>query len=184
MNEPMERIRLRNFMDSSEGWGREQGRKVYPALLDLVETRPGAMIFKVSLEGVKRIDISFASETIVELARRYRGKKGFCFIDLVDPDMAENWDAAAARKAQPLVSWDHGKARTLGVSPSQGTLGAFEFALKRPRTRAAEFAAATKDMSIANASTKFKQLWEQGFLLRRDDVAESGGVEYSYYRIG
>jgi hypothetical protein len=102
------------------------------------------MIFKVSLEGVKRIDISFASETIVELARRYRGKKGLCFIDLVDPDMAEDWDAAAARKAQPLVSWDHGKARTLGVSPSQGTLGAFEFALKRPRTRAAEFAVATK----------------------------------------
>jgi len=184
MNETTERIKLRNFMDGSEGWGREQGRKVYPALLDFVEGRPGVMVFKVSLEGVKRIDISFASETIVELARRFRGNKGFCFVDLADADVAENWDAAASRKAQPLMSWSHGKARALGVSPSQGTLGAFEFALQRPRTRAAEFAAATQGMSIANASTKFKQLWEQGFLLRREDVAESGGVEYSYYRIG
>ena len=49
---------------------------------------------------------------------------------------------------------------------------------------ATEFAAATPKMSIANASTKFKQLWEQGFLLRREDVAESGGVEFTYYRIG
>jgi hypothetical protein len=49
--------------------------------------------------------------------------------------------------------------------------------------RAVEFAQATPDMSIANASTKFKQLWEQGFLLRRETTAESGGVEYVYCRI-
>ena len=39
-------------------------------------------------------------------------------------------------------------------------------------------------MSIANASTKFKQLWEQGFLLRQESVADSGGVEFVYQRIG
>jgi hypothetical protein len=171
-------------MDSGEGWGRDQGRRVYSALIDLVEASPGAMVFRVSLEGVTRVDISFASETIVELARRYRGNKGLCFVDLADPDMTENWDAAAARKAQPLMSWDRGKVKTLGVLPSQGTVAAFEFAMKRARTRATEFAAAIPGMSIANASTKFKQLWEQGFLLRREDVAESGGIEYGYYRIG
>jgi predicted transcriptional regulator len=31
---------------------------------------------------------------------------------------------------------------------------------------------------------KFKQLWEQGFLLRRESVADSGGVEFVYQRIG
>jgi hypothetical protein len=29
------------------------------------------------LEGIQRVDISFASETIIELARRFRVPKGF-----------------------------------------------------------------------------------------------------------
>jgi len=121
---------------------------------------------------------------VIELARRYRGQKGFCFIDLTDQDMLENWEAAAARKEQPIMVWRGKKGRVIGVEPSRGSLGAFWFALEREHTRATEFAAATPNMSIANASTKFKQLWEHGFLLRREDIAESGGVEFTYYRIG
>lgn len=184
MNENAIIIKLRDFMDSPEGWGRDQGREVHRRLIGFVEANPGVMIFKVSLEGVERVDISFASETVVELARRYRGSKGFCFIDIDDPDMGENWDAAASRKGQPIMVWEKGKGRVLGVAPSRGNHAAFKFALGRPRSRAAEFAIAEEKMTIANASTKFKQLCEQGFLLRRDDVAESGGVEYVYYRIG
>jgi hypothetical protein len=184
MNEKSAMLRLRDFMDSQEGWGREQGRKVYHKLIDFVEVNPGAMTFKVSLDQVRRVDISFASETIVELAHRYKGKKGFCFTDLTDQDMLENWDAAAQRRGQPIMVWEGKVGRTIGVTPTQGTLGAFMFALDRERTRAAEFAATLSSMSIANASSKFKQLWEQGFLLRREDVADSGGVEFTYYRIG
>ncbi|MGH8057781.1 MAG: DNA-binding protein [Candidatus Entotheonellia bacterium] len=184
MNESSGTIRLYDFMGTQEGWGRDQGREVYQKLLAFVDATPGVMIFKVSLAGVKRVDISFASETVVELARRYRGNKGFCFIDLTDLDMLENWEAAASRKGQPMMVWEGKKGRVIGVEPSRGNLGAFTYALERERTRATEFAAATPNMSIANASTKFKQLWEQGFLLRREDVAESGGVEFVYYRIG
>lgn len=183
MNETSAILRLRDFMESSEGWGRDQGREVYQKLIDFVESSPGVMIFRVTLEEVKRLDISFASETLVELARRYRGKKGFCFIDLVNQDMLENWEAAAERKKQPIMMWEGKNGRVLGLQPSQGTLSAFKFAIERAHTRAAEFAAATSDISIANASTKFKQLWEQGFLLRRENTAESGGVEFVYYRI-
>ncbi len=57
------------------------------------------------------------------------------------------------------------------------------FALQRETTRAAEFIKENKEITIANASMKFKQLWQQGFLLRREDISESGGVEYVYYRI-
>jgi predicted transcriptional regulator len=53
----------------------------------------------------------------------------------------------------------------------------------RPQTRAAEFAA-EKGISIANASMKFKQLWDQGFLLRRESTSDTGGVEFVYQRIG
>jgi len=176
---------LREFMgDSSQGWGRDQGREVYSQLLRFVESRPGIVLFRVSVQGVSRVDISFASETVVELARRYRGIKGFAFIDLNDTDMLENWDAAAAKKNQPLMVWRDSEPSVIGPAPSQGNADAFQFALFRPHARAAEFVEARSNVSIANASTKFKQLSEQGFLLRQDYKSDSGGIEYIYFRIG
>lgn len=183
MNESRLIIHLKEFMDSSEGWGRSQGREVYQKLIDYVEAHPGVMVFHVSIEGIRRVDISFASETVIEIAKKYRSTKGFCFIDLKDKDMLENWDAAAERKVQPIMVWDGNFSSVIGVQPSQGNLAAFHFALDKRRIRAAEFAADSPNMSIANASTKFKNLYEQGFLLRREESADSGGVEYLYYII-
>jgi hypothetical protein len=184
MNERTRLIALRDYMDDGEGWGREQGRKVFRRLLDSVEAGSGCVVFRVSMRGVDRTDISFASETVVELARRFRGSKGFCLVDLSDPDVKENYEAAAARKAQPLIVWTGETATVIGAQPSQGAREALEFALQRPRTRAAEFVADKSGMTIANASMKFKQLWEQGFLLREESAADTGGVEYVYSRIG
>jgi hypothetical protein len=183
MNEGIRVLELREAMDRPEGWGRDQGREVYHRLLRSVEETPGTLVFRISMKDVQRLDISFASETIVELARRYRGTKGFCLVDLTDPDLIENLDAAAARKKQPLLIWDGTSVRLIGCEPPQGCREAYQFALGRPQTRAAEFVQTKQDMSIANASMKFKQLWEQGFLLRQESTADSGGVEYVYRRI-
>lgn len=184
MNETAALIRLRDLMDGPEGWGRAQGRAVFQKLLDAVEASPGALVYRVSLQDVTRTDISFASETVIELARRYRGHKGFFLTEVRDPDMQENWHAACLHKEQPLMVWDGEVGRAIGPQPSKGNQAAFRFALKRQLARAGEFAKAAEGMSIANASTKFKQLWLQGFLLRREDVAPSGGIEYSYLRMG
>jgi len=183
MNEMVEVIVLRNFMNRADGWGRSEGREVYNRLLEFVEGNPGMLVFKVSLGGVRRLDMSFASETLVELARRYRRAKGFCLIDLADKDIAENIDAAAEKKDQPLLIWEGKSARVIGGDPSEGTREAFQFAMGRPECRASEFAI-EREISIANASMKFKQLWNEGFLLRRESVADSGGVEFVYRRIG
>jgi hypothetical protein len=183
MNEINARILpLRKFMDRPEGWGRNQGREVYQRLIAFVEDNPGAGIFRISLEDVLRTDISFASETIIELARRFRRTKGFCLVDLNDLDLIENIDAAGAKKEQPMLLWREKSADLLGAKPSEGAREAFQFAMGRPQTRAAELAS-LKDISIANASMKFKQLWEQGFLLRYESTADTGGVEFVYYRI-
>jgi hypothetical protein len=182
MNEDIRVLTLRKFMNRADGWGRLEGREVYHRLLDFVEGNPGTIVFKVSLDGVQRLDMSFASETLVELARRYRRTKGFCLIDLADRDIVENIDAAADKKDQPLLIWEGKTARVIGGDPSEGTREAFQFAMGRPECRASEFAA-QKGISIANASMKFKQLWNEGFLLRRESVADSGGVEFVYRRI-
>jgi hypothetical protein len=176
-------IRLRDFMERDEGWGRAEGRDVYLKLIDFLENHPGVLVFKVSLEGIQRFDISFASETIVEAARRYRGNKGFCIIDPNNPDLLENLEAAAQRKDQPLMVKSDGKFRVIGVMPSQGNLEALRFALERPTSRVTDFVSSAKGTSLTNASNKFRQLWEKGFLLRREEVAESGGLEFTYLRM-
>lgn len=184
MNQRGRVLVLRDFMDRPDGWGRDQGRGIYQRLLRAVEANAGSVVIKISMKDVQRIDMSFASETIVELARRYRGTKGICLVDLTDPDMIENIDAAAAKKEQPLLVWRGKSARVLGAQPTQGCREAFNFALERPQARATEFAQVKEKMSIANASMKFKRLWEQGFLLRRESAADTGGVEFVYQRIG
>ncbi|MES2136898.1 MAG: DNA-binding protein [Pseudomonadota bacterium] len=166
------------------GWGRSQGRAVLERLITAVESQPGKRVFKLSMEGVERIDASFASEAVVELVRRYRGKKGICLVDLSDGEVRFNIEAAAERVEVPVMAWNGKKGEVIGSQPSAGNRGAFEFALSRPEARAAEFAEAMDGMSIANASTKFKQLWEQGFVLRNESAADSGGVEFLYQRIG
>ena len=175
-------IVLADLIESEEGWGRAAGRVVFQRLLTEVEARPGSPVLRVSLRGIRRVDISFASETVVEIARRYRRTKGFCLEHVRDDDQLENWDAAAERKEQPLLVWSRGECQVIGVAPTPGNAAAFQFALSRGRAKATEFAAAS-GVSTANASIKFKQLWEQGFLLRQEEYAPSGGREFTYYRI-
>ena len=183
MNQTVQ-LRLYDLMGQPEGWGRDQGRAVYPRLLNFIESHPGVLVFRISVDQVKRMDISFVSETAVQLAKRYRGRKGFCFIDMTDKDMLENCAAAAERGGQPLLVWSGEVASVIGPDPSAGTIDAFRFALRRPNTRVSDFVKENPVVSIRNASNKFKQLWEQGFLLRQERTAGSGGVEYVYQRIG
>jgi hypothetical protein len=96
--------------------------------------------------------------------------------------MVENIDAAGEKKEQPMLVWREKSAELVGMKPKEGTREAFQFAMGRSQSRASEFAA-EKNLSIANASMKFKQLWEHGFLLRRENTAETGGVEFVYHRI-
>lgn len=184
LNEPsIQELPLREFMDGQEGWGRSQGREVYQRLLHFVEDNPSTVVFRISLKDVQRMDISFASETIIELARRFRRTKGFCLVNLTDTDLLENINAAAEKKEQPMLVWQEKTVNLIGQKPSEGTREAFQFAMSRSQARATEFST-QMDTSIANASMKFKQLWEQGFLLRRESTAETGGVEFVYRKIG
>lgn len=171
-------------MDEAIGWGRPQGRATLERLISFVESKPGQQLFRISMEDVDRIDASFASEAIVELIRRYRGSKGICLVDLDDSEVRFNVDLAAAKVNVPVAIWNGTTIEMIGGAPSSGNREALEFALKRPQARAAEFAESGANVSIANASTKFKQLWEQGFLMRSEGAAESGGVEFLYRRIG
>lgn len=182
MNENRLVMPLREFMDSADGWGHEHGQAVHAKLLKALEANPGKTIVQVSLTGVRRTDASFPRESVVELARRYRRLKGFYLTDAEDQDLLDNWDAAATKRDQPLIFWKEKDFRVLGPKPSRGSEGVFEFLMGRESTTASE-AAGALGLKLSNSSSKLKQLLENGFALRREETAPSGGLEYVYLRI-
>ena len=154
MNEIVRALGLHEFMDRSEGWGRNQGREVYQRLLQFVEDNPGTMVFRVSMKGVRRLDISFASETIVELARRYRRTKGFCLVDLTDKDLIENLDAAADKKEQPILVW-HGHSANTSSHPRRSLQGAY---IPSAAPAATDFASRMRPKTFASLQPTARQV--------------------------
>src|SRR5689334_22475085 len=106
MNENVVTIRLRAHMDRADGWGHAEGQEVLERLLSLIEAQPAVRLVRISLHGVERTDASFPRESVVELAKRFRGTIGFCLTDAEDQDLLDNWDAAARKKEQPLIAWN------------------------------------------------------------------------------
>jgi hypothetical protein len=183
MKEKEMNIRLRELMDGPDGWGHIQGRQVYEKLRVLVEAHPAEEIFRISLDRVEHTDVSFPRESVIELAKSYRGQRGFCLIHIDDQDLLDNWDAAALKREQPLIVWrEHGTHRILGPQPSTGLREMLQYVLSVPIARTSE-AAVALDLKVPNASNKLKQLWQEGYILRREQSASSGGVEYEYIRI-
>lgn len=182
MNQNPTVIRLRDYMERSDGWGKSEGRAVHSKLIKAIDQIPEAIVFHISLDGVDRTDVSFARESVMELAVRYRGHKGFCLIDIVSKDLLENWEAAALRKKQPMTVAEVNDHYIIGLQPSRGNRALLDFVLEHGETSASEVAEAM-ELKLTNASTKLKQLLESGFILRRDERAPSGGVEFRYFVI-
>lgn len=183
MNENGATIYLRQLMDRDDGWGNAEGREVFQGLLKKIEADPGKVVYRISLNGVRRTDASFPRESVVELAKRFRGKKGFCLVDVADPDLLDNWDAAAAKREQPITVWRNGKPEIIGRKPTAGNEGVLGYVLSNGEATAAS-AARQLRLQLTNASTKLRQLEKDGFIMRRDEVSPTGGIEYKYFLIG
>ena len=183
MNQIVGVISLRKHMDRDDGWGNAEGREVFQRILKTIESDPGKLIYRISLEGVKRTDASFPRESVVELARRFREKKGFCLVDISDPDLLDNWHDAAVRREQPLTVWQSGKPKIIGPSPTSGNEAILNYTLSKVEATAADVAK-TLNLQVTNASTKLRQLEKEGFVMRRQEPSPTGGIEYRYFRIG
>lgn len=185
MNEKPATIRLRDFISGADAWGHEEGREVFLKLLRIVEANPETKIFHISVEGVKRTDSSFPRESVIELAKRFRGARGFYLTNMDSQDLFDNWDMAAIKKSQPLFVWENNgrnSYRIIGPRPSRGTKQVFEYVVSVSHATAVSCAKAL-GLKLTNVSSKLKSLCEQGFLLRRDETAPSGGIEYVYFPI-
>lgn len=176
------KINLNSFMTSPDGWGNAQGKEVGSRLEDYILKNPLTEIFQVSFKGINRTDASFSRECVVEIASRFRTKKGITIVDLDDIDLIENLELAAVKKTQPLFLWQGDSWRLLGPNPSKGNTDLLNYALSISEITTSA-ASSTLGLKLTNASTKLKQLWEGGYIMRREEMAPTGGIEFIYYRI-
>lgn len=182
MNQNSIVVKLLDFTSSASPYGNIEGKSVYRKLLEFVEEHPHTQIFGISLADVEATDASFPRESVVSLAKFLRGERGFYLTELRDRDLIDNWTYAARAKDQPLVIWNGTDFEIIGPELTPSTRSLIEYVLEKRAVVAAQVAA-DLDLSVQNASTRLKNLVQAGYLLRTEEVADSGGIEYQYRAI-
>ena len=182
MNQTARTFQLWQFTRNSEGWGHAAALPVQRKLAQYIDAADSDVV-RIALNNVRKMDVTFASTALVELVRQNLGRRAICLTRAENDDIVENIAAAAERLEVPVTLWKGEHARVIGLSPGPRLVEALHYTLERREVRVSEYAAAC-GISSTNASNRLRQLWEQGFLLRCEGSARSGGLEHIYRRIG
>lgn len=175
-------ISLRDFTSDSHPFGNIEGKEVFRKLVSFVEAQPRYDIFGISLKGIEATDASFPRESVIAVAKQFRGQKGFFLTDITDRDLIDNWNYAAQAKEQPLVIWQDDHFEVIGPELNSSAKVLVEYVLAN-RSVLASQTAYDLNLSVQNASTRLKNLVAQGYIFRLEDVADTGGIEFKYQAI-
>lgn len=185
MNENTHVMKLIDYCSGNPmPFGNQRGREVFPQLKAIIDSIPSQRVFEISFEGIEFTDSSFARESILLLAKMYRGNKGI-YLSHFDPqnvDMLDNWDYAAEKVEQPILVKMESDIRLLGNQLSSSNKEVFDLVMKAKAITTSKVATQL-GLSVPNASTKLKKLVDEGYILRVEEVAESGGIEFIYKSI-
>lgn len=175
------KIKLIEFTDGNDHpFGNIQGREVFRKLLDFIDSQPTEKIFEISLEGIKATDASFPRESVISLIKQFSGEKWFYITHFDSNDLLDNWAYAAKAKEQPVIVYRDAKnVMTIGPEQNQSAKELLEYVIKHASVSTAK-TANDLNISVQNASTRLKKLVNQGLILRAEEIAPSGGVEYIY----
>lgn len=182
MNQMTKIIQLIEFTLDDHPFGNIQGKETFKKLSEYIESHPENRVFGISLANIKATDASFPRESVVSLAKQLRGEKGFFLLDVHSRDLIDNWRYAARAKEQPLIIWNDDVFEIIGPPISTSTETLIKYVLEIKSVTASK-AAKDLNISVANASTRLKRLVNDGYLMRFEEIAESGGVEYIYTAI-
>lgn len=179
MNQNKTIIKLLDLTSDDHPFGNVQGREIFMKLVDFVESHPLQKVFGISLEGIVATDASFPRESVISLAKHYRGERWFFLQNLSSRDLIDNWRYAAKAKEQPLTIWNGDDFEIIGPPINSATEELIGYVIKNGAVTASRVAT-DLNLTIHNASTRLKRLVSEGYLMRSEEVAPSGGKEFIY----
>lgn len=182
MNQKSIVLRLLDFTGVDRPFGNTQGKAVFRKLADFVDSHPGVRVFGISLAGIEATDASFPRESVISLAKQLRGERGIFLVDIHNRDLIDNWHYAALAKEQPIVIWNGPDFEVIGAEMNQATKTLVEYVLQKGEVTTSQVAA-DLGLSVQNASTRLKNLVLQGYFLRVEEAADSGGIEFKYLAV-
>lgn len=175
-------IQLLEYLKEPYAFGNEEGRDIFNKLQRDLAAQPEERVFGISLKGVEATDASFPRESVVSLAKMYKGEKGFYLCDFASKDLLDNWDYAAQAKGQPLIIKTDGGYDVIGPPITDSAKELLDFIMSKGVATTA-LVAEKFDVSTQNASAKLKKLLDQGLILGSKEAAETGGLEFIFTAI-
>jgi hypothetical protein len=175
---PVFRVKLADYV--GEGWGHEEGREAFAKINRLLTGRSEPIVL-LDARGVKRMDVTFARESVANLVRQHRVGRAL-FIGDASESVRENIDAALARaKLSVLHRSARGDYQVLGLELRGHLRATLEIVDRLAPTTAKVVAAQVEGgMNLPACNNRLKDLADAGLVLRVEDSAESGGKEYVY----
>ncbi|QBF24408.1 DNA-binding protein [Pseudomonas tructae] len=182
MNQNAITLKLIDFTDEEVNpYGTTLGKLAFSKFISHLDTVQKISVVAISFGNVSA-DSSYLREAVISVIKHYRNEKFFYVTDLKNADVRDNCHYAAEAKKQPVIAWEGDEYWILGPQPSPSNLSLLELVLKK-RSVTTAWVATELDISVQNASTKLKRLVEEGYIMRREEAAESGGIEYVYAAI-
>ncbi len=175
-------IQLRDYLEEPYAYGNDEGREVFSKLQGLIAKHPDEKVFGISLKGVEVTDASFPRESVISLAKMYKGEKGFYVCDVPSQDVLDNWSYAAQAKAQSVII-KKGKGYELIGPPVTDTSKALLDIVMKEGVVTTSLIADELKVSPQNASAKMKKLLDLGLVLASKEAAETGGLEFVFTAI-
>ena len=178
----MDKINLKDYTKEDLVFGNALGREVYQKLYDYISSIPNEDIFEISLEGIRATDASFPRESVINLAKNYKGEKAFFITNAMNDDILDNWAYGSRAKKLPLISWKNNTYKIIGEELTDNMRALLDFIMENNRVTSS--AVSKKfDISTQNANAKLKKLLELGLVLASKEPSETGGLEYIFKAI-
>ena len=182
MNQKTKKISLLDFqLDAQEGylWGAAQGKLSFFKLVEAIDAAPSYSEFNISFNGIKATDVSFARESVLKIAKLSRGEKWIVLSDIVSTDLLDNLAYAAEKIKQPVRIIRDAECFFIGPEITHDKEWLIQFVFDHKSVTTSKVCSKL-DLTAPNASAKLKKLANDGYFVRRQVAAESGGKEFEY----
>jgi Predicted transcriptional regulator len=160
---------------------REEGTFIRDFIIQYLKQIPENSCLFLDFKGVKFIDLSGADEIVAILASRIKskefGRRYVCLINTTEQHIY-NIDKALKDKKLSVVVYEKGTFYPIGDINTY-LRGTFDFVSKRKRATAREMADEL-GIPINTASTRLLNLFNEGLVIREEDVTDKGNKQFVY----